>query len=153
MWLQDSNVLTYLLNWWRFLESAFYELLMLPKLSANEIFSRLKLYFNCVVEYAYFKTASVRSFLSPVIAVLVIPISICYYLNVTLPLYIFESINRNILLVRDVLSRRSVYTRQFIMHISALNRIAHSMWRTAIDTKLSDIISWIYQALMDVSTI
>ena len=146
-----DSVFQYVIKWLRFLEGIVYELILLPKLSANEILSHMKTYKLVLADMIDAKTRSVRKTYSPIFMIVAIPWRVWYYYNVTLPLLFLSFIRRNVALIVDVIFRKNTQSRRIFLHISALQDILYSMWRTIIDTKLSDLVAWFIQAILDVS--
>lgn len=134
----------------QFIESVIYELLLLPQLSANEILAHAKTFGYRLFEKVHLKTYIPRFILNPIVDICAYPMAIWYYFNIQLPVSAFLFVRRHVRLIFDILFRRSFYLRQLFVHASALRRIVHSIWRTIIDTKLSDIVGWCIQAFYDV---
>lgn len=134
----------------RFIESILYELLLLPQLSANEILAHAKSFGYRLFEKIHLKAYIPRIILNPIVDLCAYPMAIWYYFNIQVPLSIFRFARRHAKLILDILFRRSFYMRQLLVHAKALQQILYSIWRTIIDTKLSDIVGWCIQAVYDV---
>lgn len=119
--------------------------LLLVRLSLGDVFELFRLYFIRVISSKRFKL--VYSY----VWIFFWPFWLVYFLYVKVPLYFIGMVHRNVSLVTiDVMIRRDANSRKIARHTLALLDTADEMWNNVVNTKMSNVFAWCYQAGLEV---
>ena len=136
----------FLSQFYAFMEEMIREFFLIPKLSANEILVHMKMYFQ---RFSQLLDDKLRP-IAPIICILFLPLTVIYYTFFVIPYSIYCFVYDNVSIVVDIVTRRSIYTRQLFRHMVALRDIIVNIWRYIIDTKIADLVHIVIEALLDV---
>lgn len=98
----------------------------------------------------FYKLLPFRFIPSPLLYFFGYPFRLLFFLYVSLPLSVLQFFWTFAIAVLHTLSRRNTHTRQMAIHISALGGSLIRIWESVINTKLSEMLLTVLQAIFEV---
>ena len=121
--------------------------------SQNGLFHKLFLHFVNVLKE--FKSFILKNFFIIFIALFFWPLTILFFFNIYIPIKVFYYVISypHVNLALEISSRKSNLVRKLLIHISALYKVALSIWEQIAHTKASVFLAWALQLCLEIVTV